>query len=418
MLPANQKEGNLVAHLVLMPQVGISEESALLAQWHVAVGDTVKLNQLLFTLETDKSTFEIESEVEGVVLALLCGEGDERNISDPVCVIGQPGDTWELSKETSKFIQKKTVLDASIAALAIKTPPLSASIPSRKSGISPRAKMTAERIGIDPHSALPTGSEGRIIERDILAAGGRIENVSEWKPETQKPTQSDMGYQDVPHSRIRKVIAANMRASLQTLAQLTHHHSFDATALLEIRKRCKGSNNELLQNITIGDMVLFTAAYTLGKHRQLNAHYYDDYLRVFEHVNLGVAVDTPRGLMVPTIMSAELLSVSELSRQVKRRAEECRKGNVDPSLLKNATFTVSNLGAAGVEMFTPIINPPQVGILGVCNITYRLKADGSVYPAMGLSFTYDHRAVDGAPASRFMQDLCGNLEGIERLCLI
>jgi pyruvate dehydrogenase E2 component (dihydrolipoamide acetyltransferase) len=278
--------------------------------------------------------------------------------------------------------------------------------------------MTAERIGIDPHSALPTGPEGRIIERDILAAGSRIDNAPEWKPENQKPIQSDAGYRDIPHSRIRKAIAANMRASLQTLAQLTHHHSFDATALLAIRKRCKESKNERLRSITIGDLVLFAVAYTLCRHKQLNAHYFDDYLRVFEHVNLGVAVDTPRGLMAPTIMNAELLSVPELSRQVKRIAEDCRKGNVEPSLLKNATFTVSNLGAAGVEMFTPIINPPQVGILGVCNITYRLKADGSVYPAMGLSLTYDHRAVDGAPASRFVQDLCGNLEGIEHVCLI
>ncbi|MBQ5769970.1 MAG: 2-oxo acid dehydrogenase subunit E2, partial [Clostridia bacterium] len=133
----------------------------------------------------------------------------------------------------------------------------------------------------------------------------------------------------------------------------------------------------------------------------------------FEHVNLGVAVDTPRGLMVPTIFNADTKSLLEISKEVKSLAEAARSGAISPDLLGGGTFTVSNLGATGVEMFTPVINPPQTGILGVCGITQRVRevnGQMSIYPAMGLSLTYDHRVVDGSPASKFVSELCKNLE--------
>jgi pyruvate dehydrogenase E2 component (dihydrolipoamide acetyltransferase) len=141
----------------------------------------------------------------------------------------------------------------------------------------------------------------------------------------------------------------------------------------------------------------------------------DDTLRRFKHVNLGVAVDTPRGLMVPTIFNADEKSLLEISKEVKTLAEAARSGSISPDLLGGGSFTVSNLGSMGVEVFTPVINPPQTGILGVCTITQRVKEVGGeikIYPAMGLSLTYDHRVVDGAPAARFMKELCANLEKI------
>jgi pyruvate dehydrogenase E2 component (dihydrolipoamide acetyltransferase) len=413
-----------MATLVLLPQIGVSDESALLAQWHVAKGDKVSAGQLLFTLETDKSTFEIEADTDGVVLDLLCDEGDEVAVANPVCVIGQPGESWTLPKPEDGKIPPVSVKSADLSDKpSIGVSDARAFMQNIARGISPRARMTAERMGIDPGSAVPTGPEGRIIERDVYAAGRTDGSGTVALPE-KPPKDAGAGsagsteYRDIPHSKIRKVIAANMHASLTNLAQLTHQHSFDATALLNLRKRCKESGNEQLQQITIGDLVLYATVFTLRRHPEMNSHYYDDYLRVFEHVHLGVAVDTPRGLMVPTIRNADMLSASELSKRVKQAAEDCRKGSVDPSLLKGGTFTVSNLGSYGVEMFTPVINPPQTGILGVCCVTTRVKTDGGVYPAMGLSLTYDHRAVDGAPAARFMQELCKNLEGIDLLCLI
>ena len=167
--------------------------------------------------------------------------------------------------------------------------------------------------------------------------------------------------------------------------------------------------------ITLGDMLLYAVSRTILDHPDLNANTVgEDVVRRFRHVNLGVAVDTPRGLMVPTIFNADQKSLLEISQEVKALAADARSGKISPDLLVGGTFTVTNLGSAGVEMFTPVINPPQTGILGVCGITQRVRAgkDGQIelYPAMGLSLTVDHRVVDGAPAANFTKALCRNLE--------
>ena len=158
---------------------------------------------------------------------------------------------------------------------------------------------------------------------------------------------------------------------------------------------------------------------TLAKHPDLNALMLDDNnIRLFKHVHLGVAVDTPRGLMVPTIFNADTKSLLEISKEVKVLAAACREGNISPDKLAGGTFTVSNLGNMGVESFTPVINPPQTGILGVDTITRRIKeVDGEdvTYPAMGLSLTFDHRALDGAPAAKFLKELCFALENFDLL---
>nr|MBQ4317832.1 2-oxo acid dehydrogenase subunit E2 [Clostridia bacterium] len=172
-----------------------------------------------------------------------------------------------------------------------------------------------------------------------------------------------------------------------------------------------------LPNITFNDMVLFAVAKTILNHKDLNAHYLDDQgvMRYFAHCNLGMAVDTERGLLVPTIMNADTMSLADIAKAAKKVAKDAQAGSISPDLLKGASFTVSNLGAFGVESFTPVINPPQTGILGVDTITYRVKADGSTYPAMGLSLTFDHRALDGAPAAKFLKELCTNLENFDML---
>jgi pyruvate dehydrogenase E2 component (dihydrolipoamide acetyltransferase) len=228
------------------------------------------------------------------------------------------------------------------------------------------------------------------------------------------PAVTEEEYKDVKFSGIRRAISKSMSTSLSTMAQLTHNTSFDATAILEYRKQLKASEGEC-SGITLGDIVLYAVSRTLKNHPDLNANMLDDSsIRLFTHVNLGVAVDTPRGLMVPTIFHADEMSLLEISKAVKELAAQCREGNISPDKLTGGSFTVSNLGNLGVESFTPVINPPQTGILGVCGTVDRVRRakDGSIeiYPAMGLSLTYDHRAVDGTPAARFQKELCQNLE--------
>jgi pyruvate dehydrogenase E2 component (dihydrolipoamide acetyltransferase) len=207
-----------------------------------------------------------------------------------------------------------------------------------------------------------------------------------------------------------------MHASLSGMAQLTLNSSFDAAEIMAYRNSLKANAEKLgLPNITFNDMVLFAVAKTVLQHRSINAHYLDDTMRYFTHCNLGIAVDTERGLMVPTIFNADTLTLAELAQKTKAVIKDAQAGTINPDLLRGASFTVTNLGSLGVESFTPVINPPQTAILGVNNITYRTKADGSAYPAMGLSLTFDHRALDGAPAAKFLKELCANLENFSLL---
>ena len=404
-----------MASIVLLPQIGISEESAVLTKWFVQKGDTVKVGDQLFSLETGKSSFDVESEYGGSVLALLAEEGDEVAVKAPVCAIGQPGEAVDLPAPEKESAPTPAVQAAQPAA---PTPRQTVGqTDTRVSGISPRARKLAVKNDLDPALAAPTGPEGRVLERDVRTL---LEN-GVTAPSFQGATSASAPipqaeYEERPLTTIRKTIAKNMLESLQNAAQLTHTHSFDATNILDYRKMVKGSND--LSGITLGDMILFAVSRTLPAFPDLNAWFMGSSLRLFGEVNLAVAVDTEKGLMVPVIFGASKMSLLQISKEIKTLAEGCREGGISPNLLNGGSFTVSNLGHLGVESFTPILNPPQTGILGVNTVTTRVREVGGAltpYPAMALSLTYDHRAVDGAPASRFLQALCGNLENFTAL---
>ena len=339
--------------------------------------------------------------------------------------------------------------------------------------ISPRAKNLAEKTGIDYRYATPSGPYGRIIEKDIIAlkesgvvftasaraeqlggaageavagtglggrittgdlisgiaAAGRTQNGVAVSTGTVTgnvvsggavvPGAAEPLYEEVKLPNIRKVIAKAMHQSLSTMAQLTLNSSFDVSDILEFRKKLKESKDRLgLENITINDIIIYAVSRTLAKHRELNAHFLDDRMLYFKNVNMGVAVDTERGLMVPTLFNANLKSLNEISAEVKKLVKDCQSGTINPDMLKNGSFTITNLGTLDVESFTPVINPPQTGILGVNNIIQRAReVDGEYefYPAMGLSLTFDHRAIDGAPAAKFLKDLKTNLESFSAM---
>ncbi len=410
-----------MANAVIMPKAGITVESCIIGTWEKKVGDAVKVGDVLFSYETDKASFECESTAEGTLLEIFYNEGDEVPCLVNVCAIGNPGeDCSSLRPESGATQESAPVVEEKKEAAPVVATATATS--GENSAISPRAKKLAERAGVDASLATATGPNGRIIERDVrtlmenpVVATKKEEVVS--APATK--AVEEVEYTDVKFSGIRRAISKSMHTSLSTIAQLTHTTSFDATQILAYRKTLKAAEGEYA-GITIGDIVLYAVSRTLLNHPDLNANMLDDNnIRLFKHVNLGVAVDTPRGLMVPTIFRADEKSLLEISKEVKQLAAECREGNISPDKLSGATFTVSNLGSMGVESFTPVINPPQTGILGVCCTTERVKkgADGSiqVYPAMGLSLTYDHRAVDGTPAARFQKELAKNLESFTAL---
>ena len=415
-----------MANAVVMPKAGITVESCIIGTWEKKVGDTVKVGDILFTYETDKASFECESTAEGTLLEIFYNEGDEVPCLVNVCAVGNPGEDCSAFRPNSAAAPAPAAEEkladepkkAEAAPVAVTT-----AKGDEKTAVSPRAKKLAERAGVDASLATPTGPNGRIIERDVRAL---MENpvvaVAEEKPAAAPAFAAaidEAEYTDVKFSGIRRAISKSMHTSLSTMAQLTHTNSFDATTILNYRKTLKAAEGEYA-GITLGDIILYAVSRTLLNHPDLNAHMLDDNnIRLFKHVNLGVAVDTPRGLMVPTIFRADEKSLLEISREVKELAAQCREGNISPDKLTGGSFTVSNLGNLGVESFTPVINPPQTGILGVCCTTDRVRkaADGSiqVYSAMTLSLTYDHRAVDGSPAARFQKELAHNLENFTAL---
>jgi pyruvate dehydrogenase E2 component (dihydrolipoamide acetyltransferase) len=425
---------------VIMPRQGQSVESCII-EWKVKEGDTVKEGDILFGYETDKASFEEESEVGGTVLKLLVADGDDVPCLDTVCVIGKPGE--DISAFMTGSVQDDTAKEEEKTEAA----PAAKPEVTAKSGdgikISPRARNIAARQNLDITKAEATGPGGRIIERDVMALaekgykvtaaasgvydggadgsglGGAVttDDLARKPAMAAAPIVSEAEYTDVKLSNVRKVIAKSMHASLSEMAQLTLNASFDATSAMAYRSRVKANMETLgLPNITLNDIVLYAVAKTLKKHPDINAHYLGDTMRRFHSVNLGMAVDTPRGLLVPTIFGADTMSLAEISAAAKEAAAGAQAGSISPDLLTGGTFTVTNLGSLGVESFTPVINPPQTCILGVCSITYQQKKSGDgfvTYPAMGLSLTFDHRAVDGAPAARFLKDLCTALEAFE-----
>jgi len=429
-----------MAKAVIMPRQGQSVESCIITEWCKNVGDKIELGEVLFTCETDKASFDVEAEFEGTLLALLAEEGDDVPCLDNVCVIGEEGeDISEFTAPNEDVNEEVAEQKSEVKELEIETiAPIKSETGSYK--ISPRAKNLAEKQSVDLSRAEASGPYGRIIEQDVeklAAAGIKVTGAaaSQYKGGVEGSglagavTTRDLGkapqaamqfapiesdFIDEKLSNVRKVIAKAMHASLSEMAQLTLNSSFDVTELMAFRKTVKESGEDLgLGNITLNDMILFAVSRVLQGHRDCNAHYLGDKLRYFRDVNMGIAVDTDRGLLVPTVFSANNMSLNELSQAAKATIEQAKSGNISPDLLSGGTFTVTNLGALGVESFTPVINPPQTCILGVCAITDKVKAENGeikTYKSMGLSLTFDHRALDGAPAARFLKELCTSLE--------
>ncbi len=427
--PAPKKAVNPNVKPVAMPKAGITVESCILTEWKVKVGDNVKVGDIMFSYETDKSSFDYQAEVEGEVLAIFCEAGDEVPVLSNVCAVGPHGeDASGLSPDGAQEAVVEEIKASAPAVAEVKADAPVATVNAEgKVFASPRAKNLAEKLGVDLNSATATGPNGRIIERDVREASVNPKAVAEAPavapakaPEVAaapvKASDDFKAYKDEKMSNIRKVIAKNMVMSLSTMAQLTHTISFDCTNIMAFRKMLKDNAETLkLPSITINNIIVYAASRVLKKHRDLNAHLINgDTMRYFDHVNMGIATDTPRGLLVPTLFGADTMTLSEIAIKSKKLSTDAIEGKLAPELLTGGSFTISNVGTMGIESFTPVVNPPQTGILGVNTLETRIKLgkDGEIIPytAMALSLSYDHRALDGAPASRFLKDLKDYLE--------
>ena len=444
-----------MAVVVILPKQGQSVESCIITEIKKKKGDTVKKGEILFSYETDKASFEEESPTDGVVLESFYNDGDEVPVLLDMMVIGQSGDDYAgllQSAASGKEQEISTPKVEETAKVEVVTPAASTTQNSElktqnSSFVSPRAKNLATKEALNAAELAGSGPAGRVIEKDVKAAlesRGKLTPLAKAVAAAEGVTPQGAGsglagtvkaadllppvntvygidYEDKKLSNMRKIIAKSMHASLQNSAQLTHHLGADARNILNLRKKAKKAfeAGALSANLTINDFVCFAVVKALKKFPNVNSHFTGDAMRLFNKVHLGLAVDTERGLMVPAVRNADDLTIIGLSNQLKEVANSCKKGAIAPELLaaEAATFTVSNLGNYGVEIFTPVINLPQSAILGVNTIIPRPKDLGDgVYgfvPYIGLSLTYDHRALDGGEATRFLKQIAIEIETLE-----
>jgi pyruvate dehydrogenase E2 component (dihydrolipoamide acetyltransferase) len=444
---------------ILMPRQGQSVESCILVAWRIKTGDAVDAGQIVAEIETDKATFEVESPAAGQVLALFFNEGDDIPVLTTIAAIGDAGENIDALRpgggSPSDMGTPQTSLPGSAgsspgASIPPPPPPVPGAAAATAAGVSPRARHAAARHGLDPDTLPGSGPGGRIIERDVNAAAasgaplsaaarearaaaglhapargsgpaGRVlsSDLRSGAPATAPAAASDRTDRTLPVAGIRKIIAQRMRESLGSTAQLTMTRRVNASAIQRFRAGVKTHGETFgLPVATVNDLIVFAVSRTLPRHPELNAHFLGDRIVQFAAVNLGIAVDTPRGLMVPVLRNADALPLRDLAAGIRPLAEACQKGNVNPDHLTGGTFTITNLGALGVETFTPVLNAPEVAILGVGGLTLQpvRTTDGIQFvDTLHLSLTIDHQAVDGAPAARFLKDLAESLEHIELL---
>lgn len=356
------KAGQVLA-LILEPGEEASEEQALAAapRAEAAAGERERF------VPASPAARRLAKE-QGIDLAAVQGTGSEGRISE---------------EDVQRYVTAQRTVQA-----------------PREVRASPIAKRMAQEHGIDLATVTGTGPEGRITEQDVRkAVQARVEEGSGGGVEALSP--------------MRKTIAWRMVESLQTAAQLTLISEADVTELIALRERLKGQ-----VDVSYTDLIVKAVALALAEHPRLNARLVGDELHLLPEINIGIAVALDAGLVVPVIRDVQAKDVAAIAGEGKALVERARGGKLTEQEMSGGTFTVTNLGAYGVDAFTPIINPPELAILGVGRIREQLvrRGDGMAWrQKMGLSLTFDHRVVDGAPAAAFLQSICGRLEEPEAL---
>lgn len=434
-----------MAKKVVMPKAGMAMETGIVAKWLKAEGDTIEKGEPLLLIETDKTSMEVESMYSGVLLKILADEGDEVPVVHTIAYIGEPGE--ELPQEERISASPAEIMEAEKPLEHAESTPVEFESPYGKGdtlpgkiAATPAARRLALERAVDLSSIKPSGSHGQIKAEDVLLYAktkatplaeaiakdkglsldritgsgfdGKItkKDVLLAEKSTNDGTTNDTF---VPHSSIRRVIAKRMLQSHLEIPPVTQNSIVDVTELVKLRARI----NETLspeKRVTLNDFVMMAAAQALRKHPHINATYSPEGLVLKGHINIGVAVALERGLIVPVVKDADLLTLTEISSDVKQLAAKAKEGSLDPDEYADGTFTISNVGMMGVTAFTPIINQPEIAILGVCAMEQRLEMDddGTIIKKlkMPLCLTYDHRSVDGAQAALFSNSIGSLLE--------
>ena len=425
---------------VEVPKLGNTVEECLIAKWRKHKGDAVSAGEVVAEIETDKATFEVTAPADGTVLETFFDEGALVPVFTNLFVIGEPGESVDAFRPqgaagarrqrrqrppqhpTRRRCDRQAARPVPAAAFGISQPEgqtvcRGTRLPSGgghrfRPGRQGSRRGPAQAILLVAASVLfgeqahrgghggwrrGFGTGGMVLSSDLVPPG---------------PPATRM-------SGIREKIARRMRESLATTAQYTLHTSANAGGLLLMRAKIKASTG--VPDININDLVTFCTVQALLDVPDVNVEFIDGKIYKHREIHIGFACDTPRGLMVPVVRDAHKLTAGELSVKMKELTAQAVQGTISVDDLSGATFTVSNLGGLGIESFTPVLNPPQVAILGVDSIQLKpVRREGRIefIDAIGLSITLDHQVIDGAPGARFLKVVKEKIENVESLCTI
>ncbi len=398
-----------MAFEILMPQLGLTMEEGTVTQWLKQEGDPVKAGEAVLEITTDKLTNEVTSEHDGVLLKIVAQEGEDIPVKGLLGYIGQAG---EQVGDTAAPAPAAAPAQASAAPATPAAAPAAA--PSGvRIRISPYARKLAAGMGVDYSHLTGSGPSGRIVAKDILAAAEARKAAPAAPaaaPAAPAPKKGGLELMDgdtvVKLSGMRKVVAERMLQSHTEIPPVTQNTKVDVTALMQFRKSLAETAGK---KFSVNDLILKATAKVLRQHPEILVSYDNGQIIQRAHVNLGMAVALDAGLIVPVIRDADKMGLEELAAKAKDLATRAKGNQLTTDEYKGSTFSVSNLGMFGIETFTPIVNQPDAGILGVCAIQDELVMDdeGSIskHQIMRLSFTFDHRLIDGAVAAKFIMDL-------------
>ncbi|MDN4593866.1 dihydrolipoamide acetyltransferase family protein [Polycladomyces subterraneus] len=379
---------------VRLPETTPDVTESLVVFWHRMEGDWVEKGEVLLEIQTEKAVFEVEAPADGRLTKILVKRGEVAAVGDVLAIIepvsgalsAQQVDDGETAEQAAEQVAATVTTQKAdpVSPLSVKA--------------SPRIRQMAKEMGVDLATVVGTGPGGRITEDDVRNAANRV-NVAAPGDESTSGSSSDGDIAEL--TAVRRTIAKRMVQSLQQSAQLTITAWADVTELAEQRK-------QLESPVSWTTLILRAVVLALREHPYMNATWGEQGILQFRHVHLGVAVDTEHGLLVPVIRNAEQFSLSDLQEIVNQAIKKAKEGKLSAEELSGSTFTVSNLGAYGIQFFTPILNPPEAAILGVGQIEPRTVLEEerlTLRERLPLSLTFDHRVTDGAPAARFLQSV-------------
>ena len=411
-----------MAYEVQMPKWGLTMKTGKIARWLVSEGGAVETGQPLLEVETDKITNVVESPASGVLLQIVSPQGEVVPVMQVIGVIGAAGEAVAAQPAAS------AAASSAAPAKAEKAPASGAA--AKASGeparAMPAARRLAAELGVDLASVQGSGRDGAVTEKDVRAAheaaqkapaaGGSAPAASGSCTGSASSVSSGSGCEDeiVPMDGLRKLIADNMMASLQGAAQLTVFVEADVTEMVALRDSMLARNKKNPDyRLSYNDIIAFAVCRALLRHPVMNSTLREDGIHLHKHVNLGMAVSLDTGLIVPNVKNADTFSLEQLKEKVRDAASRARKGGLSMDEISGGTFTISNVSMLGVDGFTPILNPPETGILGVGRVVEKpgvFEGEVCVRKMMTLSLTFNHMVTDGGPAMSFLRTLADMLE--------